>query len=122
MPIQSFRDLIAWQEAHKLALLVYKNTETFPHKETFGITNQMRRASVSIPSNIAEGFGRSTIKDKNQFYSIAHGSLMELESQVLIARDVRYLSEPKTSEIISQIQSVGRILVALKKSCANKMN
>ena len=76
--IKSFTDLIAWQEAHKLALIVYKTTKKFPENEKFGLVSQMRRSAVSITSNIAEGFSRVSKKEKLQFYAIARGSLTEL--------------------------------------------
>lgn len=91
--IHSFTDLKAWKQGHELVLFVYKITNDFPKTEIFGITNQMRRAVVSVTSNIAEGFSRVSNKDKAQFYSIALGSLTELESQLYIARDVGYMSQ-----------------------------
>lgn len=97
--IEKFTDLVAWQEGHKLVLGVYKITENFPKSEMFGIINQMRRCAVSIVSNIAEGFSRNTLKDKNQFYSMALGSTTELQSQLLISRDLKYVSSEKFKEI-----------------------
>src|ERR1035437_4154937 len=91
--IRSFTDLIVWQEAHKLVSMIYKETKTFPKDEIFGIVSQMRRAAVSITSNIAEDFSRHSNKEKVQFFSISHGSLTELQNQLLIARDVGYLSK-----------------------------
>ena len=82
--IKTFKDLKAWQLSFELASKVYRATKNFPKEEQFGITNQLRRASVSISSNIAEGFGRSSRKEKDQFYSIAYGSLLEVESQLLL--------------------------------------
>ena len=79
--IREFTDLIVWQETHKLVLLVYKTTKYFPKEEVFALTSQMRRSAVSIPSNIAEGFGRHSYKEKVQFYYLAHGSLLELKNQ-----------------------------------------
>ena len=91
--IRSFTDLESWKEAHKMAIDIYRATEDFPQKEVFGLTNQIRRASVSIVSNIAEGFSRQTAKEKAQFYYISKGSNAEVQSQLLIARDIGYLSE-----------------------------
>jgi four helix bundle protein len=89
--IEKLTDLVAWQEAHKTVLEIYKITKSFPRSELFGLTNQMRRCSISIVSNIAEGFSRSTFKDKNQFYIMALGSTTEFQSQLLIARDLKYV-------------------------------
>lgn len=91
--IRSFTDLFAWKEGHKLVLKIYNISENFPQKEVFGLTNQIRRAAVSITSNIAEGFSRLTTKDKCQFYAIAIGSLTELQNQLLVARDVGYITQ-----------------------------
>lgn len=90
--IISFTDLIAWQEGHKLVLLIYDLTRKFPKEELFGITNQMRRCVVSITSNIAEGFSRNSWKEKLQFYSISLGSVTELQNQLLIARNIKYIT------------------------------
>ena len=89
--IQSFTDLNAWKESHKLVILIYGLTRNFPKEELFGLTSQIRRAAISITSNIAEGFGRQTYKEKTQFYYISQGSLTELQNQLLLARDVGYL-------------------------------
>jgi four helix bundle protein len=113
--IKSFTDLHAWREGHKLVLMVYKETESFPTKEIFGITNQMRRAVVSITSNIAEGFSRNTIKDKCQFYSMAQGSLTEFQNQLLVARDVHYILEEKFNKIAEQTVKVNKFINGLKK-------
>lgn len=91
--IKTFIDLNAWKKSHELVLFVYKITESFPKKEMFALTSQMRRSSISITSNIAEGFGRHSYKEKIHFYSIALGSLTELQSQFLVARDVGYMKE-----------------------------
>lgn len=93
--LTSFTQLAAWKEGHKLVLLVYKAIKKFPQRERFGLSNQMTRAAVSITSNIAEGFARRSIKEKKQFYFTAKASLVELQNQLIIARDIGYL---KTSE------------------------
>jgi len=111
--IQSFTDLNAWKESHKLVLLVYKHTAYFPKGEIFGLTNQIRRAVVSIVSNIAEGFGRQSYKEKTQFYSIAQGSNLELQSQMLVARDIRFLKEEEFKEIANQSIIAGKLLSGL---------
>jgi four helix bundle protein len=89
--IKDFKDLFAWQKAHVLAVNIYKETSTFPKSEQFGLTNQIRRAAVSVASNIAEGFGRRTAADRRHFYEMARASLHEVQAQLLIARDIDYL-------------------------------
>ena len=89
--IESFTDLIAWREGHKLVLEIYKSTKAWPKEELFGLISQIRRAVVSITSNLDEGFSRSTLKDKANFYTMALGSLTETQNQLLIARDLGYL-------------------------------
>lgn len=115
LKIKSFTDLNAWKEGHKLVLMIYKKTETFPQKEIFGLTGQMKRCVVSITSNIAEGFSRNTSKDKCQFYSIAHGSLTELQNQLLIARDVEYLKDDDFQKIAQQTILVSKLISGLKR-------
>ena len=90
--INTFKDLDCWKEAHSLVLEIYKTTSMFPTSEIFALTNQMRRASVSISSNIAEDFGRQGYKEKLQFYYVSRGSLIEIENQLLIAKDIKYIS------------------------------
>ncbi|MCX6762057.1 MAG: four helix bundle protein [Candidatus Moranbacteria bacterium] len=113
--IRSFTDLVAWQEGHKFVLIVYKVTEKFPSKEIFGLTNQMRRAAVSITSNIAEGFSRNTSKDKYQFYCMAHGSLTELQNQLIIARDTKYLKKEEFDKLAAQSIRVAKLISGLKR-------
>ncbi len=103
--IKSFTDLNAWKEGHRLVLMIYKLTDNLPSEERYSLSDQMRRASVSITSNVAEGFCRQTYKEKCQFYSIARGLVTELQNQLLIARDVGYLPEvdfigPSTQSIL----------------------
>lgn len=113
--IKSFTDLYAWQEGHKLVLMIYKITDKFPSKETFGLISQMRRCAVSITSNIAEGFSRNTIKDKCQFYSVAHGSLTELQNQLIIARDIKYLDKDNFAKIANQTIIIHKLITGLKR-------
>ncbi|MBI2475842.1 MAG: four helix bundle protein [Candidatus Taylorbacteria bacterium] len=91
--IQTFTDLNAWKEAYKLTLMIYEITKRFPKEELFGLVSQMRRCSVSITSNIAEGFSRQSYGEKVQFYSIAQGSVTELQNQLLVAQGVSVLDE-----------------------------
>lgn len=113
--IRSFTDLYAWQEGHKLVLVIYSATDNFPRKEVFGLVSQMRRCVVSITSNIAEGFSRNTNKDKYQFYSMAQGSLTELQNQLLIARDVGFLHEDEFQKIAQLTIVVSKLINGLKR-------
>lgn len=113
--IQTFQDLDAWKEAHVLAIMVYKVTRIFPRDELFALTSQLRRAVVSITSNIAEGFSRQSYREKVQFYSIAQGSVTEVQSQVLIAKDINYLEEKEFHAIFNQSVRVHKILNGLIK-------
>ncbi len=113
--IKSFTDLRAWREAHKLVLVIYKSTDKFPKSEIFGLVSQMRRCAVSISSNIAEGFGRNTAKEKYQFYCIASSSLIELQNQLLISKDVGYISQKEFKEIAEQTVTVAKIISGLKR-------
>ena len=113
--IKSFTDLQVWQEAHKLVLMIYQITKKFPKEELFSLVNQIRRAAVSITSNIAEGFSRQSFKEKIQFYYITRGSLTELQNQFLIARDLGYLSQEEFNNIAKQTVSVHKLLNAFIK-------
>jgi four helix bundle protein len=90
---RSFKDLIVWQKAYRLVLEVYKITKTFPRSETYGLTQQIRRAAISLPSNIAEGYGRKHKAEYQQFLSIAYASLLELETQYLLSLDLNYIDK-----------------------------
>ena len=114
--VGSFTDLVAWQEGHKLVLLVYKVTKDFPQSELYSLVDQMRRCSVSITSNIAEGFSRKSKKEKNQFYYTALGSVTELQNQLLIGKDLSYLSKELFSSIATQTVSVHKLINGLLKS------
>ena len=114
--IKSFTDLIAWKEAHKLAILGYKLTDKFPAKETFSLTDQLRRALTSVSSNIAEGFSRKTNKDKCHFFYTALGSLTEIQNQILLARDVEYLSNEDFKKIADQTILVSKLINGLIKN------
>ncbi len=108
--IKSFTDLDSWKEGHKLVLMVYRITKDFPKEELFALISQLRRCVVSITSNIAEGFSRQTYKDKIQFYAIALGSVTELQNQILIAKDVGYISEQEFQEVANQSVIVNKLI------------
>lgn len=91
--IKSFTDLVAWKKSHEFAIEIYKITKQFPNNEKFGLTDQLRRASISITSNIAEGFSRRTSKEKIRFYNTAFGSLLEIQSQLLISKDLGFFKD-----------------------------
>lgn len=114
--IKNFTDLISWQKSHQIVLEIYKITKKFPSSEMFGLTNQLRRASVSISSNIAEGFTRQSAKEKCQFYYTSRGSLSEVLSQLLIARDVGYITPTEFNKFSEAINEVGKLLTGLIKS------
>ncbi|SRR5258706_16081227 len=118
----AYRDLIAWQKATSLALEVYQSTQTFPKDEIYGLTSQMRRAAVSIASNIAEGKGRYSRKEFVQFLYRARGSLLELETQLLIAAELHYLDSVIAKRIEMKTTELGRILNGLTKSIRESSN
>ncbi|MGQ9920938.1 MAG: four helix bundle protein [Desulfobacca sp.] len=118
-PVRSFRDLIAWQKAMSLVTEIYRLTRNFPAEEMFGLVSQMRRAAVSIPSNIAEGHARASSGDFRQFLGHARGSLAELETQVQIARNLNYLTETQTNALSESATEVGKVLNGLLAALKN---
>ncbi len=108
--MRDFRELLVWEKAHELGLEVYRDTKDFPADERFGLTIQLRRAAVSVASNIAEGCGRGSDKDFARFLSISAGSASEVEYQILLARDLGYLSEDDYSRLNAHVNEVKRIL------------
>jgi four helix bundle protein len=113
--IKSFTDLDAWKEGHKLVLEIYKITKDFPKEEIFGLTNQLRRAIVSFTSNIAEGFSRNSYKEKLNFYCVALGSLTEVQNQLIIGRDIKYIKSEEFNKIAQQTIKVSKITNGLIK-------
>lgn len=116
MTIQSFKELIVWQKAHQLTLEIYRITDAFPQHELYALANQMRRCAVSVPSNIAEGFRRITTKDSAHFYNIAEGSIEELKYQMLLSKDLGYITLERYIKINSLIEEVSKLLCSWKKS------
>lgn len=111
---RDFRQLIVWQKAMEMVTEIYKATRSFPKEEIYGLTSQIRRSAVSIPSNIAEGQGRNTKGEFLQFLGIAKGSLCEIETQILIAKNLEYLST--TDALEDRINEIGRLLNGLINS------
>ncbi|EKD63303.1 MAG: S23 ribosomal protein [uncultured bacterium] len=111
--IKIFTDLDAWKEGHRLVLAVYEMTKAFPKTELFGLVSQMRRCVVSITSNIAEGFSRKSYREKAQFYAISNGSLTELQNQLIIAKDIKYITQQKFETASEQAIKVKMILGGL---------
>ena len=119
--VTSYRDLAVWQKAMSLVSAIYQLTSTFPDAERFGLTSQIQRAAVSIPSNIAEGQGRLATKEFRQFLGVARGSLKELETQLLISIDLGYTSEEQAGTCLDLADEVGRMLNALIKALGKKL-
>ena len=111
--VKSYRDLIAWQRARELVKETYLLTAEFPVGERFGLVSQMDRAAVSIPSNIAEGYGRATTQDYLHFLRIARGSAYELETQLVLAEDLGLCTQVASSKVVVRIQEVIRVLQGL---------
>lgn len=122
MKITSFTGLKAWQEGHKLVLEIYKVTDKYPSKEGFGLTSQMRRAAISVTSNIAEGFGRTSKKDKINFYRMAKGSLYELQNQIILSKDLKYIDKDNFKYTADQTIAVSRLITGLIKSADDYKN
>jgi len=112
----SFRELRIWQEAVELALAIYRATMAFPKHELYGLTSQMRRAAVSIPSNVAEGKGHSSNGDFGRFLFHARGSLLELQTQILVAQGLEYLTEEQAAKLTQTTDDLGRGLNGLIQS------
>jgi four helix bundle protein len=118
MKVRNYQELIVWQKAMDLVEEIYAASKTFPREEVYGLTSQLRRAAVSIPSNIAEGQGRRTTADFIRHLSISYGSLRELETQTLIAARLRYLPVGRCQIILKMAGEVGRLLNGLMASLA----
>lgn len=118
--IKSFTDLTTWQQGHRLVLDIYRTTKEFPRDEQFGLTSQIRRAAVSVTSNIAEGFSRPSFADKAHFYAMAQGSLTELQNQLLIAKDISYIEQKSFDKLAELTVVVHKLLTSLIKVTKEK--
>ena len=113
--IRSFKDLKVWQKGVDLVEMIYKVTKTFPKEEMYGLSAQLRRAGVSIPSNIAEGFGRYHNKEYKQFLHMALGSCAEITTQMIIAERLRFVEKSVSERVLSQAEEISRMLMSLIK-------
>ena len=114
--LKSYRDLLVWQKAMDLTIEIYRFSSDFPKSEVYGLASQLRRAGVSVPSNIAEGYGRGSRKEYVQFLCISQGSLKELETQVILAQRLNYGSKAAVDGLLGLSEEVGRMLGALIRS------
>ena len=116
----SFKDLRVWQESMKFVVGVYRATEQFPRHELFGLTSQLRRAAVSVPSNIAEGKGHRSDREFGNFLLHARGSLLEAQTQVMIAKELQYLNDEEAKRILESSDTIGRSLNSLINAMREK--
>jgi four helix bundle protein len=115
-PAKQFRDLIVWEKAHKFVLSVYRHSELYPKSELYGLTSQIRRAAVSVPANIAEGFKKKTLPDKARYLNIAQGSLEECRYYLILAKDLGYGA---TSDLMLQLEETSKLLEAYLSGLKN---
>jgi four helix bundle protein len=118
--LKNYKELNVWQKSYKFCLEIYRITAKFPNEERYGLTSQIRRSAVSIPSNIAEGYGRKTIVDYIRMLYISYGSVCELETQILLAGDLSYIEKGELGTAKKDISEIERMLKALIKSLENK--
>jgi four helix bundle protein len=112
-PIKSYRDLIVWQKAMALVKDIYLTSQVFPQEELYGLTSQIRKCAVSIPSNIAEGYGRNSTGDYKRFLQIANGSLYELQTQIQIALDLNYITQESFNKVFNLSIEIDKILYTI---------
>ncbi len=117
--MHNFKDLIIWKKGRQLHKELYIKTKQFPKEDLFGLTSQIRRSALSIPSNIAEGCGRNSDKDLCRFLDIANGSAFELETQIILAFDVDLLTEDEMTEFENKIQEIQRMIYSFRNSKSN---
>ncbi|MEQ1789195.1 MAG: four helix bundle protein [Rickettsiales bacterium] len=121
MSIKNYRDLEVWQKSISLVTHIYKLTATFPKEELYGLSSQIRRAAISVPSNIAEGNSRRTTKDFMRFLDIAYASVAEVETQIYISNNLGYTTEKQVSSILDDYSEVGKMLNGLLSSLEKKL-
>lgn len=112
---KNYKNLEVWKESRKLVSAIYLTVSVFPEDEKFGLSSQLKRASISVPSNIAEGMGRNSNKETRQFFYIAKGSLYEIETQIYLALDLNFITEEKAEQIFNQIIIVRKLIIGFIK-------
>lgn len=117
---ETYRDLVVWQKSIQLVKQIYLATKNFPREELYGLTSQLRRAAISISSNIAEGKGRFSTPDLLHFFTQARGSLLEVETQIIIAQELEYLSPSSGKELLSLTAEVGRMINGFLRTFRNQ--
>jgi len=122
MAVRNFKDLIVWQKAMDYTVEIYRETKCFPKEEIYGLRAQLRDSASSIPANIAEGQGRKTTRDFLHFLSIAHGSLCESQTHILLAERLTYFSSEITNRLLKRADEIARLINALKDSLKRKPN
>jgi four helix bundle protein len=120
--VKDYRELIVWQKAMDLVETIYLTTKAFPKDELYGLTSQIRRAAISIPSNIAEGNGRNTTRDYVHFLGMAYGSVKEVETQVLIAERLQYINSTRSNELVKMTGEISRLVSGLMNSLNRKLS
>lgn len=110
MYLKSYKELIVWQKSIQLVKEIFLLTDQFPKSEIYGITSQMRRAAISIPSNIAEGYGRRSAKEYAQFYAIAYGSVLELETQLIVSKELQFVDQSRIKPAEALLEEVAKML------------
>ena len=120
--LKSYRELRVWRMGIELVVLIYAATKTFPREEVYGLTSQLRRAAVSVPSNIAEGYARQHRKEYVQALAIAIGSIAEIDTQLEIARQLGYLDDERFEKLVTHMVALRRQLLALRKSLLGSTN
>jgi four helix bundle protein len=118
----AFENLNAWKESRKLVVSVYQLLDSFPKFENYALCDQIRRSIISVPSNLAEGSGRISIKEQLHFYEIAYGSLMETYNQLILASDLKYIEDENLNDLRPQIDTVARMLNGLRSSLIKTVN
>ncbi|MFK0683586.1 four helix bundle protein [Ochrobactrum sp. BD67] len=120
MAVNSYRDLLVWQQAMEMVIAIYKMTDCWPKEEIYGLTSQVRRAAVSVPANIAEGFGRENRGSYQQFLRIAQGSLKEMETHLLIAERLGFMHREAIDLILVKSESIGKLLRLLIRKLSDQ--
>ncbi len=113
---RSFEDVMVWKKAHAFVLDIYRVTKLFPKEELFGLTSQYRRAAVSIAANIAEGYGKKSVKDKLRFYNIAEGSINECKYYIILSKDLKYIDDFESDRLYGEITSVQKLLFSYSRA------